>query len=89
MAKMQPDVFSEKLRQAVERSGLTRYRLWQETEISQSVLSRFMSRQVKDKSKKGRVQGLSLANIDVLCEYLRLDLVERKSAGKGQKAPRT
>jgi hypothetical protein len=72
MAVMHRAAFSERLRRAIERSGKTRYQIWQDTNISQSVLSRFMAER----------RGLSLANIDVLCEYLQLDLVERTDARK-------
>lgn len=58
--------FSDALRQAIERSELTRYRIAQQTGIAESVLSRFVNRQT----------NLSLANIDRLCEALGLRLVE-------------
>ena len=59
--------FSETLRQAIEDSGLSRYRISQETGIEQSALSRFMS---------GKT-GLSTSTIDKLAELLGLELVVR------------
>lgn len=58
MAKKKP--FSEQLREAVRRSELTRYAISKETGIAQSILARF----VNDGA------GLSLANVDKLCEVL-------------------
>lgn len=68
MAKRQttrPDMpFSGRLRQAVEESQLTRYRISQTTGIDQATLCRFV---------RGEV-GLSLANIDELVKCLGLEL---------------
>ena len=55
---------TEQLRHAVERCGVTRYRITQETGIPASVLSRFVT--------SGR--GLRSENIDKLCAYLGLEL---------------
>jgi transcriptional regulator with XRE-family HTH domain len=62
MAKQKP--FSEQLREAVQRSELTRYAISKETGIAQSILARF----VNDSA------GLSLANVDKLCEVLGVGL---------------
>ena len=73
MAKKRP--ISEQLREAIRRSGETRYRISLETGISESILSRFVNRGA----------GLSLANIDILCECIgaRLALeTERNNQGK-------
>jgi len=35
---------SDELRQAIERSGLSRYSIWQQTGIDQGSLSKFMGR---------------------------------------------
>jgi ribosome-binding protein aMBF1 (putative translation factor) len=64
MAKKQ--LISEVLKAAIESSGLTRYRISQESEIAESVLSRFVA---------GKA-GLSLANVDRLCKCLNLRLTE-------------
>jgi len=56
---------SEQLRQAIRQSEKTRYRIWQETGISQAVLSRFMNEKV----------GLSMETVDLLCGCLGLRLM--------------
>jgi len=56
--------FSEQLRDAVRRSELTRYAISKETGIDQSILARFVNHDA----------GLSLANIDKLCEVLGVGL---------------
>jgi hypothetical protein len=67
MAKRPP--FSEQLRQAVLDCGVSRYRISQETGISESLLSRFVNEDV----------GLSLENIDKICEQIggQLTIVKR------------
>jgi hypothetical protein len=65
-AYMAKKIFSDQLREAVERSGKTGYRLSAETGIAQSILSRFV--------KQGA--GMSLANIDKLCEAVGVRLVQ-------------
>ena len=57
---------SDQLREAIERSGKTRYRIRNETGIAESQLSRF----VNDPSV-----SLSLRNIDKLCECIGAELV--------------
>jgi transcriptional regulator with XRE-family HTH domain len=57
---------SKQLREAIERSGKTRYRIHKETGIAESQLSRF----VNDPSV-----SLSLKNIDKLCECIGAELV--------------
>jgi transcriptional regulator with XRE-family HTH domain len=61
---MAAKAISEQLREAIERSGKSRYRIAQDTGISQAILSRFVNTKC----------GLSLAYVDVLCEYLGLQL---------------
>jgi len=56
--------FSEQLRRAVEASELTRYRIAQETGISESILSRFVNRGA----------GLSMDSVDKLVDCLGLTL---------------
>lgn len=71
MSKKRPK-FSDQLRHAIERSDKTRYRISQETGVSEAVLSRFMNRKV----------GLSMETVDLICECLGLRLVaegERKT----------
>jgi len=71
-----PAKLSDQLRQAINTSGKTRYRLWQETGIAQAVLSKFMH-------GKG---GLSTDGWDKLAKALRLKLVarEQQTAPKGR-----
>lgn len=57
-------MISDQLREAIERSGKSRYRISIETGIQQSTLSRFIQQGT----------GLSLENIDRLCEYLGAEL---------------
>jgi DNA-binding Xre family transcriptional regulator len=59
-------LISEQLREAVARCGKTRYRIHKETGIAESQLSRF----VNDPSV-----GISLTNIDKLCECIGAQLV--------------
>ena len=59
---------SERLKRAIEDSSYTRYRISKETGVSEAALSRFMSNQ----------QGLTLSSTDALCDFLGLDLVQRR-----------
>jgi transcriptional regulator with XRE-family HTH domain len=56
---------SDEIREAVEKSGLTRYRIAKELGLAESTMSRFMN---------GK-RGLSLDNIDRLAELLGLEIV--------------
>jgi transcriptional regulator with XRE-family HTH domain len=63
---------SDEIRQAVDGSGLSRYRIAKELGISESTMSRFMTR-------KG---GLTLKLLDRLADLLGLHIaVERKDGG--------
>lgn len=64
---------SDQLREAIARSGKTRYRIHKQTGIAESQLSRF----VNDSSV-----GLSLRNIDKLCECIGVELVLKAEHGK-------
>jgi hypothetical protein len=76
---MAKKLISDQLREAIERSGKTRYRISLETGITQSQLSRFVN---------DPTVSLSLANIDKLCECIGAELVlkaehaERKRSTK-------
>jgi len=61
---------SDQIRQAVDHCGQTRYRIAQETGISEPTLSRFMSGE----------RGLPMATLDRLADHLSLDIVQYKSA---------
>lgn len=65
MATKQPKSLSDQIREAIDASGLSRYRICQEIKISQASMSRFMS-------NKG---GLSLATLDRLAVLLKLAIV--------------
>jgi len=59
---------SEQIRAAIEAAGVTRYRISKDTGISESMVSKFMSGD----------RGLSMEYLDVLGEYLELDVVRRQ-----------
>jgi transcriptional regulator with XRE-family HTH domain len=56
---------TDQLRRAMDASGVSRYRISQETGIAEATLSRFMS-------GKG---GLSMEGLDAIADYLRLNIV--------------
>ena len=66
MAKKKP--LSEQLRDAVRNAGVSRYRIAQDTGITEGQLCRFVHGQSR----------LTLDTIDVLAEYLKLDIVPRQ-----------
>ncbi len=55
------------IRSAIDASGKTRYRLWQETGISQGQLSQFMA----------GTKGLSVEALEKLADCLDLEIVAR------------
>jgi DNA-binding phage protein len=67
------DMIIERIAQAIEESGKTRYQIAKETGIDQAVLCRL-------------TQGgsCSTKTIDLLCEYLGLELTTKKSKKKGR-----
>ena len=60
----------DELRAAVEASDKSRYRLWQETGIEQSQLSRFVA----------GTSGLGIEHIEKLAEALGFEIVMQKKA---------
>lgn len=60
------------IRDAMARSSKTRYRLWQETGISQAQLCEFFH---------GR-RGMSLDNLELLAEALGLEIIVRRARRK-------
>jgi transcriptional regulator with XRE-family HTH domain len=64
--------FSDQVRRAIEASGLTRYRIWQETGIDQATLSKFAN----------RTAGLSMSALDKLAELLDLNVTAGKQPAK-------
>ena len=65
---------SEQIRQAVDDCGQTRYAISKATGIDQSTLSRFMSGE----------RGLPMGTLDVLAEYLNLNITTGKRRQKGR-----
>ena len=55
---------SDELRQAIERSDVSRYSIWQQTGIDQGSLSKFMDGE----------RGLSIESIDTIAELLGLHI---------------
>jgi transcriptional regulator with XRE-family HTH domain len=75
MAKRQPKKLSDQVRQAIDDSGLTRYRIAVETGMDESALAKFYNGH----------RGLSLNALDRLGEYLGLRIVmDRKPKKKGR-----
>jgi transcriptional regulator with XRE-family HTH domain len=69
MVKKQSKKLTDQLRQAIDDSGVTRYRVSKETGISESTLSKFYLGQ----------RGLSMDALNRLGEYLGLEII--RSAG--------
>ena len=65
MAKKQDQKLSDQIRQAIDDSGLTRYRIAQDTGIDESALAKFYNGQ----------RGFNSETLDVLGEYLGLRIV--------------
>ena len=65
-------LLSEQLKDAILNAEKSRYRISQETGITQAGLSRFVN----------GVAGLSLETIDLIGECLDLEIVEHKPARK-------
>ncbi len=57
----------DEIRDAIEASGKTRYRIAQESGIAESVLSRLMSGE----------RGLSIDGLERLVDYLDLEIIVR------------
>ncbi len=63
----------EKIVKAIEKSGKSRYQIWQDTGVSQTVLHRIV---------KGGT--CSIETLDILCKYLGLELMPKKTKRKGR-----
>ena len=75
MAKRGPKKLTDQIRQAIDDSGLTRYRIALDTGIDESALAKFYNRK----------RGLSLDNLDLLCGYLGLRITaDSKQTRKGK-----
>jgi transcriptional regulator with XRE-family HTH domain len=64
MGKKRNKLLTDQLRQAIDDSGLTRYRIAKETGISESTLAQFYN---------GR-RGLSMGALNALGEFLQLTI---------------
>ena len=73
MASME-QTFTDRLRQAVRESGVSRYVIWKRTGIDQSALSRFVHGQA----------GMSLDAIDRLMKFLELEIRQRRRKKKDE-----
>ena len=65
------DMIMETLRQAIEKSGKSRYRIHKDTGIDQAVLCKIMAGGT-----------CSMETADILCEYLGLELRPRRAKGR-------
>jgi DNA transposition AAA+ family ATPase len=65
---------SDELRQAIERSGVSRYSIWQQTGIDQGSLSKFMDGE----------RGLGMESIDQIAELLRLHIVAKPESSRSK-----
>jgi hypothetical protein len=75
MAKKRSLLLTDQLRQAIDDSGLTRYRISKETGVSESALAQFYNGH----------RGLSMEALNALGEFLQLKIVlGRKPAKKGK-----
>lgn len=75
MAKKRTNLLADQLRQAIDDSGLTRYRIAKETGISQSALAQFYNGH----------RGLSMDALNALGEFLQLKItLGRKPSQKGK-----
>lgn len=75
MAKKQTILVTDQLRQAIDDSGLTRYRIAKETGLSESTLAQFYNGH----------RGLSMNALNALGEFLDLKVVlGRKPRKKGR-----
>jgi hypothetical protein len=75
MAKKRPKLLSDQLRQVIDDSGLTRYRISKETGISETALALFYNGH----------RGLSMRAMDTLGKFLELEIImRRKPSTKGR-----
>ena len=75
MTKKQTKLLSDQLRQAIDDSGLTRYRISKETGISETALALFYNGH----------RGLSMKALNALGEFLQLTItLGRKPEKKGK-----
>jgi DNA transposition AAA+ family ATPase len=75
MAKERPKLLTDQLREAIDDSGLTRYRIAKETGISEPTLSKFYLGQ----------RGLSMKAMNALGEFLELRIVTGRKPKRKEK----
>lgn len=75
MAKKRSKLVSDQIRQAIDDSGLTRYRIAQETGISETALALFYNGQ----------RGLSMKALNKLGQFLELKVVLGRKPEKKEK----
>ena len=76
MAKKRTEIVSDQIRQAIDDCGLTRYRIAQETGISETTLALFYNGQ----------RGLPMRALDTLGKFLELKVIlGRKPGAKGKR----
>jgi len=63
----------KKIVKAIEKSGKTRYQIWRDTGVSQTILHRI----VNDGTA-------SIETLDILCKYLGLELIDKRQKKKGR-----
>jgi hypothetical protein len=63
----------KKLAEAIEKSGKSRYQIWQDTRIDQAVLHRIMNG-----------GSCSIETAERLCDYLGLELAPKKRKKKAR-----
>ena len=73
MTKKQTKQLTDQLRQAIDDSGLTRYRISKETGISETVLSNFYNGH----------RGLSMEALNTLGDFLQLKITLGRKPEKG------
>ncbi len=72
MARKKIKKLSDQVRNAIDNSGITRYRIAKEIQIDESALAKFYNGH----------QGLSLKALDRLGEYLGLEIITRTDSKK-------
>ena len=77
VAKKRCMLLTDQLRQAIDDSGLTRYRIAKETGVSQSTLAQFYNGH----------RGLSMEALNALGEFLQLRITLGRKAPKKGKGP--
>jgi hypothetical protein len=72
MSKKRTNLLTDQLREAIDDSGLTRYRIAKETGISESALAQFYNGH----------RGLSMEALNALGEFLQLKIILGRKPGK-------